>query len=483
MSKEIRVRIAPSPTGNLHIGTARTALFNWLFAKHKKGTFVLRIEDTDLERSDPKYEKDILDGLKWLGLEWDEFYKQSERMDIYEKYIQKLLNDGKAFWCYHTKEELEQEQKEQMANKLAPRHICDHKYKIPQNKEGGIIRLNVDEKSDEKIKFNDIIRGEIEFEEKLLGDLSIAKNEKTPLYNFAVVVDDHETKISHVIRGEDHIPNTPKQILIGKALGFHNPSNPLGQVMPEYAHLPLILGSDKSKMSKRHGATSITEYNEEGYLPEAMFNYMAFLGWTPKDSEKEIMDKDEIIKNFDLKNVHKSGAVFNLDKLNWINSQYIKNLSDEELITKILVLSSRYQVLSNKENTIKKILPMIKERMEKLSDIKEFLFFFKDPEYEKDLLMWKKYETIDIQKTLEMVKELVTEIGVGAPDTLREKLDDLASKLKTDPDAKPDRGLVYWPFRVSLSGQKGSPDPVDIAVVLGQEEVIKRINKAIQKLK
>ncbi len=240
MAKEIRVRIAPSPTGFLHIGTAQSALFNFLFARHNNGKFILRIEDTDLERSEKRFEDDILDGLKWLGLEWDEFYRQSDRTPIYSKYIQKLLDSGKAFWCYHTEEELEEEKRGQVEKKKIQRHVCEYKAKakskskdqnpnVKSEKKDGIIRLAVDEDSTRKIEFNDLIRGHVEFETRLLGDFSIAKGIEIPLYNFAVVVDDYEMSISHVIRGEDHISNTPKQILTQEALGLEK---------PEYVHLP-----------------------------------------------------------------------------------------------------------------------------------------------------------------------------------------------------------------------------------------------------
>ena len=303
---DIKVRIAPSPTGHLHIGTARTALFNYLYARKNGGRFVLRMEDTDVQRSDKRYEMDIMVGLKWLGINWDEGpYRQSNRIHYYSKYITQLLNDGKAFWCYHTEEELEQERKEQMEKKELPRHVCSYKYESGEKRDKGVIRLAVNENSSRAIKFDDIIRERIEVVESLLGDISIAKDYRTPLYNFAVVVDDHLIGITHVIRGEDHISNTPKQILIQEALGFSR---------PQYAHLPLILGPDKSKMSKRHGSVSINEYKEEGYLPEAMLNYMATLGFTlPED--KEIMPIREIVNIFNLGEVHKSGAVFDIKKL------------------------------------------------------------------------------------------------------------------------------------------------------------------------
>jgi glutamyl-tRNA synthetase len=261
-SKEIRTRIAPSPTGTLHIGTARTALFNFLFARHNKGKFFVRIEDTDTERSRPEFTQDIIDNLKWLGLEWDgKILKQSERKEIYAKYIRKLLDSGKAFWCFHTKDELDKEKTERQSRGEPQVHFCEHKPNFRRGRTSanssrsvlgtatGIIRLRCSK--DKKIKFHDLIRGDIEFIPEQIGDIVIAKNEKTPLYNLAVVIDDYETKITHVIRGEDHISNTPKQIIILKALGLPQ---------PQYAHIPLTLAPDKTKLSKRHGATAIQEY-------------------------------------------------------------------------------------------------------------------------------------------------------------------------------------------------------------------------------
>ena len=466
---DIRVRIAPSPTGYLHIGTARTALFNWLFAKNNNGKFILRIEDTDLERSTKYFEEDILESLRWLGLEWDEFYKQSDRLPIYTKYIKQLLDNGKAFWCYHTKEELEEEQRKQMQVKEAPRHVCEYKRKAQSEKrkmeERGIIRLAVDENSERKIKFKDMIRGNIEFDEKNIGDLSLAKNENTPLYNFAVVVDDYETNISHVIRGEDHIANTPKQMLIQEALDFE---------IPEYAHLPLILGSDRSKMSKRHGATSVIEYRKLGYLPKAMLNFMAMLGFTLPD-DKQILEPLEIAETFDLLKVHKAGAIFDSKKLDWLNSEYIKRLSDEELEKELLAgIHHNYQLTKVMG---KPFLNMIRERIKKISDVKEFEFFLDEPdEYEKDLLKWKEKTYDEVAGSLSKVKNIIEQTGTDDSDKLRVELDGLGKELG-------DRGLVYWPLRVALSGMKASPDPVDIANILGKEKTLKRIEGAIGKLK
>ena len=448
---KVRVRIAPSPTGNLHIGTARTALFNWLFVKKNGGEFILRVEDTDLERSDKKNEENIIESLKWLGLDWDgEAYRQSERLALYEKYIRQLLDSGKAFWCHHTKDELEKEQKEQAERKEAPKHICEHKRTELGKQKGQIIRLAVDENSTRVIRFDDEIRGTIEWQEHLLGDFSLAKDIRTPLYNFAVVVDDIDMAISHVIRGEDHISNTPKQILIYEALVA---------TPPKFAHLPLILGPNRTKLSKRHGAMSVTEYKND-YLPEALVNFMGFLGYT---YSKEILSKEEMAEEFELKKVHKSAAVFNIDKLNWLNSQYIKNLSPEEFKN---IVSPDIPVAA---------VPLITERLEKLTDVGNFDYFWKEPNYDSNLLDWKDFSRNEVKNSLEQVRATIEHWGWADKNALRLLLDDLGKKLG-------DRGLVYWPFRVALTGREKSPDPVDVASVLNKDAVLQRLNKAIDKL-
>ena len=467
--QKIRVRAAPSPTGNLHVGTAQSVLYNWLFARHHNGDFILRSEDTDKERSKPEFEKNILAGLEWLGLKWDEFYRSSERADRYEKHLQKLLDEKKAFWCYHTIEELEEEKKEQMKKKEAPRHICGHKYQEPSEREKQIIRLAVDENSTRVISFQDLVRGLIEFEQKVVGDLSLAKDLKTPLYNFAVVVDDCEMAISHVIRGEDHISNTPKQILIFEALGA---------AVPQFAHLPLLLGTDRSKLSKRHGPTSLDQYREAGYLPEAIVNFLALLGWTAKDG-REILTKNEIIEQFRLEDVHKSGAVFDIKKLNWINSQYIKMFNDEGLAEKAQPFIAKYFGEQPKE-LILKIVPMLRERLEYFDQVKEFKFFFAEPEYETDLIVWKKSDRTGVKKALERVKEVLqgeTKWEIFDDQYIRSGLDKLAEE-----EFGGDRGAVYWPLRVALSGEKFSPDPVQIMGILGRDKALTRIEKAIQKI-
>jgi glutamyl-tRNA synthetase len=452
--ENIKVRIAPSPTGNLHIGTARTALFNWLFAKKNKGEFILRIEDTDLERSRLEYELNIIEGLKWLGLNWDndKIIRQSERLDKYEFYLKNLLDSGKAFWCHHSKEELEFERKNQEKNKIPPRHICEHKNTNLGKQKGQIIRLSVDENSSRIIRFQDKIRGTIEWEEKLIGDLSLAKDLRIPLYNFAAVVDDIDMKISHVIRGEDHISNTPKQILIYESIG----QNP-----PIFAHLPLILNYDKSKLSKRQNAVSIDDYKKD-YLPEAIVNFIGFLGYT---YSKEIITKEEMVKEFDLEKVHKSGAIFNIEKLNWINSRYIKQLSATDFKKLISI------------DIPEKAIPIITERLEKITDIKNFNYFWEEPSYDSNLLLWKHFSREEVRNSLIRVKELIENFDWNNIDTnfFHFALDDLSKKFG-------DRGLVYWPFRVSLTGREKSPDPVDVAMVLNKIIVLDRIENAIKRL-
>ena len=467
MKKEIRARMAPSPTGYAHIGSARTALFNWLFAKHEGGKFILRIEDTDKERSKKEYEEDLLTGFKWMGMDWDEFYRQSDRMPVYSEYIKKLLDEGRAFWCRHSEEELEKERQEQLTDKAIPRHVCEYKKQKAEGGEEGIIRLAVDENSDRKIKFHDLIRGEIEFEERLLGDFSIAKDTETPLYNFAATVDDYEMEISHVIRGEEHIANTPRQILIQEALGFE---------MPAYAHLPLLLGTDKSKLSKRNGAASLNEYRKMGYLPEALANFICLLSFTMPDG-REIVTMKELIDVFDILKVHKSGAVFDMKKLDWLNGEYIKRLSDEELAEKITQAQTQFSIFNfqfSKEELIR-ILPLARERIKKLSDISEFSYFFKEPEYDRGLLVWKNNDFEEVKNSLSEVAKIIEEKGTEDKDVLRQELDSLGVKLG-------DRGLAYWPLRVALSGLKASPDPVDIAGVLGKEKTLERVKRAVELL-
>ncbi len=484
---KIRVRIAPSPTGPLHIGTARTALFNYLFAKKYGGSFILRIEDTDLERSDPKYEKDILDGLKWLKFEWDEFYKQSERIETYTKHLKKLLDSGRAFYCYHSEKELETERKKQLEKKESPIHVCEHykklKIKSQKSKVNGIIRFRPPKKN---IIFNDSIRGRVEFDSSLLGDFSIAKDLKTPLYNFAVVIDDYDTKISHVIRGEDHISNTPKQILLYEALALP---------MPQFAHVPLILGPDKSKLSKRHGATSISGYREQGYLPKALINFMVLLGWS-SGSDRELFSLKELTKEFSLEKIQKSAAVFNIEKLDWFNGCYIRQTPLEklsELCLPYLIKNGlikphfeEYIISETKEKLksekIKKIIGLEQKRMKKLSEVGELTdFFFKEPKYKSGLLKWKNMTEEETQESLNKLESILSEIK--EKDFIAKKLEKIlmaeAEKIGPPAGEAGDRGKLLWPLRVALTGRDRSPGPFEIAEILGKEKTLKRIKQVI----
>ena len=460
----IRVRIAPSPTGQMHVGTARTALFNWLFAKKNNGVFILRIEDTDKERSKKEHEDNILAGLEWLGLDYQEGpIRQSERGEIYAKYIKKLLDSGSAFYCYHTPAELVKEKEGQMAKKVALRHVCIHKTKTGERVDSKIIRVA---NPGGKIKFTDLIRGEIEFDADLLGDFSIAKDEDTPLYNLAATIDDYEMKISHVMRGEDHISNTPKQLLMFRALGLEP---------PQFAHLSMILGTDKSKLSKRHGATALTEYKEMGYLPEAMFNFLAMLGWSP-GNDNEIMSREEIVKKFSLDHVQKSGAVFNVEKLDWLNGEYIRAMSLDALTEAV-----KPYLPHDNDLDLQKIVALEQPRMKKLSEIGESTeFFFKDkPEYDFELLRWKDMEDEEIKKILEKLEKLLDEIP--EKDYVKDKLEKIIMPKAEEwgsIEGKVDRGRVLWPFRVALTGQKASPGPFEVAEILGKKRCLQRVQEA-----
>ena len=461
----IRVRIAPSPTGPMHIGTARTALFNWIFAKKNKGQFLLRIEDTDKERSKKKFEESILSGLEWLGLDYaEEPIRQSERGDIYKNYINKLLDSGDAFYCHHTKEELDKEKEEQANNKEAPRHACNQKSGIKSH-ESSIIRFK---NSGSKVVFKDLVRGEIEFDTELLGDFSIAKSEDSPLYNFAAAIDDYEMKISHVIRGEDHISNTPKQILILEALGLD---------IPEYAHLPLILGEDKSKLSKRHGATALFDYKDMGYLPDAIFNFLAFLGWNP-GGDQEIMSRKEIVSKFSLEGIQKSGAVFDINKLDWINGEYIRKMPLDDL-TKLC----EPHLPKSSVSDLKKIVALEQPRMKKLSEIGESTeFFFKDRlEYDSDLLKWKDMSNKELAEVLGKLEKILDKIKEG--DYTKEKLEEILmphaeEMAPRDSRGKVDRGKMLWPLRAALTGRKASPSPFEVMDVLGKEKSLTRLREA-----
>lgn len=484
-----RVRFAPAPTGHLHLGSARTILFNWLFARKYGGSFVLRIEDTDVERSDKKYEKDILEGIRWLGLDWDEGpdiggahgpYRQSERQEIYKKYLAKLLEEGRAYRCFCSKEDLEAERQDMSARGVPPKYSGRCRA-LPESKikeylsEGKpyILRLKMPEK---KVSFEDLIHGKIEFDTSIIGDFSIAKGEDTPLYNLAVVIDDFEMKISHVIRGDEHVSNTPKQIILLEAFGLPPPA---------YAHIPLIFGPDRAKLSKRHGAMAVHEYRDMGYLPEALVNFLALLGWHPP-GDREIFSREELIQEFSLERVQKAGAVFTQSRLDWLNGYYIRKKTSQELagfavpfLVNAGLLKEEGQRLVNRESgeTVSQeylgaVLDIEKERLQKFADLPELAeFFFKSPKYEATLLVWKEMSLDDIKETIERLKASLE--GVGEDAFTRESVD-----RALQPHYRSDKGWILWPFRVALTGRKASPGPLEIAEILGKKEVMIRLEYA-----
>ena len=464
---QIRTRFAPSPTGFLHIGSARTALFNYLFAQKNQGRFILRLEDTDVERSKPKFEKDIIENLKWLGIEWNEGpYKQSERGDIYAKYLEKLIKEGKAYYCFCSEEELEAKRQEKMSRGEPARYNgkCAKlsKKEVEKKLEEGkkfIIRFKVPAK---KISFNDIVRGKIEFDAGLIGDISIAKDLSAPLYNFAVVVDDFEMEISHVIRGEDLLPNTPVQIILQEALGFPR---------PQYSHLPLIFGPDRTKLSKRHGAVSVAEYKKQGYLSETLINFLAFLGWNP-GTEREIFSLSSLIKEFSMEKVQKGGAIFNIKRLDFLNGFYIRQKSLDRLTELCLPY---FEGKTVDKNYLKRIIAIYQERLKKLSEIVELTdFFFKEKlDYDKKLLQWKEMNQRELSSSLEKLIEILSKIE--PEDWTKENLERV---LLLEAEKVGDRGYLLWPLRVALTGKEASAGPFEIAEILNKEKTLKRLKEA-----
>lgn len=486
--KNPRVRIAPSPTGYFHIGTARTALFNFLVARKYGGKFILRIEDTDIERSKPEFEKDIIDNMKWLGLLWDEGveiggeygpYRQSEKKEIYKKYLKELINKGFAYYCFCTPEELEIKRQEMMSRGVTPIYdgACRNlsaKEVEEKLKKGTpfVIRLKMPSK---EFIVNDLIRGRVKFDGKLIGDFIIAKDLQNPLYNFSVVVDDYEMKITHVIRGEEHLPNTPKQLAIYEAFGWSP---------PEFAHLPLILNPDRSKMSKRFGDVALKDFRKKGYLPQAILNFLLYLGWHPKEEIgkpiNEILDLEEMIEQFDFFRIQKAGAVFNIEKLNWINTEHIKRLSLDELTAQIMpFLKEKFgEALLTDLELIKKVVDLHRQRIKTLNELPIIAsYFFVLPDYDEELLYWQNMTKDQLIDNLDFLYNLLSNLDPKL--FTKQQLEALIM-----PEAeKRGRGTILWPLRVALSGLKNSAGPFEIAEILGKTETLRRLNLAREKVK
>ncbi len=438
-NKAVVTRMAPSPTGHLHIGTARTALFNYLYAKKHNGTFIMRTEDTDKERSKKEYEDEILEGLTWLGMSWDAFYRQSERTAIYRGYLERAIQKNSA---YISREE----------SKMRPGEFVE------------VVRLK---NPNTTITFEDEVRGEITFDTTELGDFVIARSIDDALYHFTVVVDDHEMGVTHVIRGEDHISNTPRQILIQEAIGAERPL---------YAHLPLILAPDRSKLSKRHGAVMLSEYERQGFVKESLVNYLALLGWNP-GTDQELYTLEQLTQAFDISGIQKSGAIFNIDKLKWFNKEYLAAYSTEEFGAYIepILPESLFALPQFSPERLRKIVPVIKERSstrdEVLADCEagEYDFAFKAPDHNPTLIKWKNDATpreslSRLQKLAELIAQMPEELSAEE-----------AKSFIWDYAVETGKGEVLWPLRVALTGRERSPDPFTVIHILGSAESYKRV--------
>ncbi len=480
---EIRVRFAPSPTGYLHVGGARTALFNYLFAKANKGKFILRIEDTDRTRFQEDSLNEIFESLKWLNLDWDEGidkegdfgpYIQSERLDLYKKYAKKLIDSGNAYYCFCTPERLEDVRKQREANKEKQSGYDRHCRNIDpkeaekrvQNGEKHVIRLKIP--LDEEISFDDAIRGKITYHSSQLDDMVLMKSDGYPTYHLASIVDDHLMKISHVLRGDEWIASTPRHIVLYKALGWET---------PVFAHMPVILSPSGGKLSKRKGAASVLDYKKAGFLPDALVNFLALLGWNPGD-DKEIMSRAELEKLFDIKRVSPKPAVFDEQKLEWMNSQYIMQKSADELF----VHSKEFfddEILNNfDENYIKNVIELMKERVKRLNHFAEMTgYFFKEIENYNEKAVKKRFKKGEPLKVLEAVKQAFKDLDNFTADKIEELLHNVAEKLELS------LGGINPVVRLAVTGEGGGPDLKEIISLIGKDKTIIRLEKAIDWIK
>ncbi|MBI1811715.1 MAG: glutamate--tRNA ligase [Nitrospirae bacterium] len=459
----VRVRFAPSPTGHLHIGGARTALFNYLFARHNNGKFILRIEDTDRTRSTEEYIEAIIEGMQWLKLEWDEGpFRQTDRFDVYRSYVDKLLKEGKAYYCYCSPEELEQRRKEALAQGKSPKYDgrCRDN-KCPK----GAVRFKMPQEGQTVV--DDLIKGKVVFENDQLDDLIIMRSDGTPTYNFTVVVDDVDMKITHVIRGDDHLNNTPKQIHIYKALGHE---------IPLFAHLPMILGSDKTRLSKRHGATSVMAYKEMGYLPDALINYLVRLGWSCGD--QEVFTREELIKYFSFENVGKSSAVFNPEKLLWLNSQYIIKSNPEELGELVIPFLENAGVIQKGQQIdrqwLSRAIKTLQERAKTLVELANSLRYYIAEDVQYDEKAKPKFLNEKSMPYLKELKEGIESISDFSAHELEKVFKSIVEKhgIKL--------GALAQPVRVAMTGGTESPGIFKLLEVLGKEKTIKRLERAIK---
>ena len=489
-----RVRIAPSPTGPLHIGTARTALYNFLHAHHVEGTFILRLEDTDRVRSTVEFEKDILDGLHWLGLDWDEGpevagepargphapYRQMERLPLYAAASQRLLADDMAYPCYCTPEELDADRTAQEAAKQPPRYVgrcanltVDERRAREADGRRGALRFRVGEGT---VVFDDLIRGRVEIDvANLGGDFVIVRADGTPLYHFTVVVDDAAMEVTDVIRGEDHLSNTPKHILLFRALGYD---------VPRFAHLPLILNPDRTKMSKRKSQTAIDDYIAQGFIKEALVNYLALLGWST-GTEEEILSLDELVERFDIAEVHKGGAVFDRERLEWLNGQWIRRLEPDDLIDRLRPFVEAELVAGRIERMpadgeLRALLPVIQERLPTLGAVGDLVGFLwvRDVDVDPSTLVPKRWDAATTRAGLTAARDTIDAVG-----DVSFEADELEPPLRALADERGWKaGDLFMAIRVAVTGRTATPPLFDTLVALGRERVLARIDRALEVL-
>ncbi len=486
MKQTVRVRYAPSPTGYPHVGNIRTALFNWLFAQHCGGSFIVRIEDTDVTRKIEGAVETILGSLRWLGLDWDEGpevggkyapYFQSQRLEIYHKAAERLISQGDAYYCYCSTQRLEEMRAEQVRHKQPPgydRHCRDlsQEERTKREAEGIIPVVRFRTPLEGQTRFSDLIWGEVVFENNTIDDLVLLKSDGYPTYHLANVVDDHLMEISHVLRAEEWLSSTPRHLLMYKAFGFEP---------PQFAHLPMILGADRAKLSKRHGTVSITEYREQGYLPEAMVNFLALLGWS-LDDRTELLSRQELINSFSLERVSRTAAIFNRDKLNWMNGVYIRSLTAEEFFEAVqpYLMMDRVagETLISDEQYVRDVLPLIQERARTLTEVAELAqFFFCDElDYDTNLLIGKNMSRESTTQALKVAQQRLAELEVFDAESLEAVLRPLAVELglKT--------GQLFGVLRVVTTGRTAAPPLFQTMAVLGKERCLRRIEAALNVL-
>jgi len=486
MNTSVRVRFAPSPTGYPHVGNIRTAMFNWLFARHTGGKLILRIEDTDVTRKVKGAVKAILDSLRWLGLDWDEGpevggkygpYFQSERLELYKAAAERLVAQGDAYYCYCSPQRLEELRAEQVRRKQPPGYdrLCRHltpRERAKKQAEGiiPVVRFKVPREG--QTRFNDLIYGDVVFEHNTIDDFVLLKSDGYPTYHLANVVDDHAMKVSHVIRAEEWISSTPRHLLLYQALGFEP---------PQFVHHPMILGPDRAKLSKRHGAVSILDYREMGYLPQTMFNFLSLIGWS-LDDKTELMSRQELIDNFSLERIGKTGAIFNREKLDWMNGVYIRRLTADQFFEAVqpylMTDIPAGEALISSEEYVRAILPLVQERARTLLEVVELTqFFFIDQlDYKPDLLIGKNMSRESAIPALKAAQQKLSPLGTFDADSLEGVLRPLAAELglKT--------GQLFGVLRVAVTGRMAAPPLFQTMAVLGKERCLRRIEAALAKL-